>query len=71
MTLEEFCDKHLSRHDALAFRALDGDALSPEESEELARLSDVLCKLLPPSTPLPADVIEAMAEVRRLLGKKP
>lgn len=69
MTLEEFADKHLTRRDELAFRALSGEVMSPREEMELKSLNDTLKRLLPRSAPMPPEVGDAIAEVHRLVGR--
>lgn len=71
MTLDEFCDVHLDRLDCLAFRSSKGDALTPEESEELARLRTQFYQLMPPPMPLSDDALEAIAQAHRLLALYP
>jgi hypothetical protein len=67
LSLGEFVERYLALRDDLAYRALTGD-LPAEEAAHLQALNAALSQLLPRPSPPPVDVVNAMAEVRRLLG---
>jgi hypothetical protein len=68
MTLDRFAAKYGCEHHDLTFRALHGEALTEPEVTRLRVLDAVLDQLLPKPEPMPADVLEAVVEVKRLVG---
>jgi hypothetical protein len=67
VTLDEFVESYLPLRDDLALRSLEGE-LNEAEIVRLRELNARLRQLLPSPSPPPADVVNAIAEVRRLLG---
>lgn len=58
------------RH-GLAYRKLRGEVLSAEELQRLERLNEIIRQTLPPHQELPAEVLEAMAAIKKMMeGKK-
>lgn len=57
----------LEERDGLTFRALQGEALSPQEQARLAELNEWLESMEPPREHLPPDVLALIDEV---LGRR-
>ncbi len=67
--LDAFCALYLDERDALALRAISGEALTDAERARLANLDALLMPLLPSPDPMSDIVREAIAEARRLTGE--
>ena len=64
--LDEWSEQHVDWRDALAHRRLMGERLPDDDASELDRLDTELQALLPRTKPLPARVLDAVAEVERV-----
>ena len=66
---QEWVERYIELRDALKLRELRGDALSREQTAFVEAFDRLLDQILEPAPALPADVVRAMDEVRRIAAR--